>query len=568
MIEQLQYRWKTDAVTTEVVRHALETIAEEMGTSLRRTALSVVVKDMRDYGCAVFDADGGLLAAALDIPTLLASMSPALRSCIAKWGTDLNPGDVLVTNHPYQGACQTNDINLFVPVFDSAQSLIGFTGVIAHHADWGGRVPGTAAATSESVFEEGVLLPALKLEVAGVPERNLRDIIEANTRHPKQNMGDLRAQVAAARSGARRFRDLATKYGTETLRGAIEDLYSYTAERTKSEIGKLPNGRYIAEGYLDNDGIDLTSPVYLHVIITILDDKITFDFSGSAKQMRGGMNIPTSTTWSVVHYAVKCLMPDEVPFNDGSLAPVEVIAPLGTVTNPRFPAAVGDRHLASQRLASVVTSALEQAAPDRTSAEWFVGWPVLVCESHSPKSGDGVVLLANVAGGAGASAEADGADAVDVHMANCSLIPAEIIESNYELRVEQYSLIPDSGGAGLHRGGLGIRADYRNISDKPLNFLTEAEQTTPKFAPKGLHGGQNGAPASLVLIDGEGVERQRPSKGQGQALPGEVISLRAGGGGGYGNPADRNPLLEAEDIAASKVTGNSVASGTSAVNAT
>jgi N-methylhydantoinase B len=553
MSETSTHTWRTDPITVEVVRHALETIAEEMGTSLRRTALSVVVKDMRDYACAVFDAGGGLLAAALDIPTLLASMSPALRSCLTKWGEDIHPGDVFVTNHPYQGACQTNDINLFVPVFDAQETLIGFTGVIAHHADWGGRVPGTAVATSESVFEEGVLLPALKLEVRGVPERNLHDIIAANVRHPKQNQGDLRAQVASARAGARRFSELATRYGTDTIESAIADLFSYTAERTSAEIAKLADGVYEAEGWLDNDGVVLTEPVRLHVTITIEGAQARFDFSGSDAQMRGGMNIPTSTTQSVVHYAVKCLMPDEVPFNEGSLAPVVIEAPLGSVTNPRFPAAVGDRHLASQRLASVVTRALGAAAPERQSADWFVGWPVLVCESRSPKSGDGVVLLANVAGGAGAGAGNDGADAVDVHMANCSLIPAEVIESNYQLRVERYSLIAGSGGAGEFRGGLGIRADYRNIADEPLKFLSECEQTTPSFAPQGLAGGSAGQPGSLVLIDTAGVESPLPSKGRGVAQPGEIVSLRAGGGGGYGDPADRSSSAIGADRSRGKI---------------
>lgn len=547
------YTWKTDPITVEVVRHALETIAEEMGTSLRRTALSVVVKDMRDYSCAVFDATGGLLAAALDIPTLLASMSPALRSCLSKWGDDINPGDVFITNHPYQGACQTNDINLFVPVFDEQQKLIGFTGVIAHHADWGGRVAGTAAATSESAFEEGVLMSALKLEVRGVPERNLLDIIDANVRHPKQNRGDLRAQVASARAGARRFGELAARYGTETIEKVIEDLFAYTASRTRSEILKLADGVYEAEGWLDNNGFDLDSPVRLHARVTISGDQAHFDFSGSDGQMRGGMNIPTSTTQSVVHYAVKCLMPDDVPFNEGSLDPVQIHAPLGSVTNPRFPAAVGDRHLASQRLASVVTRAVGSAAPERRSADWFVGWPVLICESRSPKSGDGVVLLANVAGGAGATADADGADALDVHMANCSLIPAEVIESSYELRIEQYSLIPGSGGDGEFRGGLGIRADYRNISQVPLTFLSECEQTCPEYAPQGLEGGQPGAPGALMLIDKNGAVRPLPSKGQGIAQPGEIVSLRAGGGGGYGDPARRSEERRQSDQACSKV---------------
>lgn len=542
---------RTDAITVEVVRNALETIAEEMGNALRRTALSVVVKDMRDYSCAVFDAAGRMVAAALDIPTLLASMAPALQACINKWGDDIHPGDVFLSNHPYMGACQTNDINMFIPVFDAEVRLVGFTGVIAHHADWGGRVAGTAAASSRSAYEEGVLMPALKYEVRGIRERNLYDIIMANTRHPGQNDGDLRAQVAAGRSGARRFSQLAARYGTDTLLAVIEDLFDSTALRTRSEIGRLPDGVYHAEGYLDNDGVSLESPVFMRVAVTISGEEIEFDFTGSDPQMAGGMNIPNSTLRSVVHYAVKCLMPPDVSFNEGSLEPVRIVAEEGTCVNPAFPAAVGDRHLASQRLASIVTSALAAAAPGRASAEWFVGWPVLVCESRSPKSGDGAVLLANIAGGAGGHPHGDGANAIDVHMGNCALIPAEIIESSYELRVERYSLIPNSGGAGKYRGGLGLRADYRNLSAQPLRFLSEAEQTNPAFAATGLDGGEAGASASLYLIGLDGVERRLPSKGQGEAATGEIVSLRAGGGGGYG-PASARPL---ERVRADAIAG-------------
>lgn len=541
---------RIDPITTEVVRNALETIAEEMGNALRRTALSVVVKDMRDYSCAVFDARGSMIAAALDIPSLLASMAPALQAAIDKWGDEIHPGDVILSNHPYMGACQTNDINIFIPVFDAADHLIGFTGVIAHHADWGGRIPGTAAAQSESAYEEGVLMPALKYEVRGVPERNLQDIIAANVRHPAQNQGDLRAQVAAGRSGGRRFAELAAKYGSDVLQNAIDDLFNSTAFRTAREIGRLPDGTWTAEGWLDNDGIQLDAPVRMQVEVSIEGEEITFDFSGSDPQIAGGMNIPNSTLRSVVHYAVKCLMPPDVSFNEGSLAPVTIIAEEGSIVHPRFPAAVGDRHLASQRLSSIVTKALAGAAPDRASAEWFVGWPVLVCESRSPKSGDGAVLLANVAGGAGGSRGRDGASGLDVHMGNCSIIPAEIIESSYELRIERYELIQDSAGAGRHRGGFGIRADYRNLSDIPLSFLSEAEQTNPRFAPTGLDGGGSGRAAALRLIGLDGVERPLPSKGKGVAQKGEIVSLRAGGGGGFGDAQERDHDAIAADLRA------------------
>lgn len=529
------YNWKTDAITTEVVRHALETIAEEMGTSLRRTALSVVIKDMKDYACAVFAADGSLLAAALDIPTLLASMEPALRACIDKWGDEIFAGDVLITNHPYMGCAHTNDIQIFVPTF-VGETLVGFTGTIAHHADWGGAVPGTVNTQSLSVFEEGLMLPALKLEHAGVRDRNIYDLIGANTRFPKQNYGDLRGQVASAQAGSRQLQGLGERYGAERLADAFDDLIGYTDQRTRAEIVALPDGVYKNEGWLDDNGVEPGKPVRYAVEVTVKGDTMKFDFTGTAEQMHSGMNLPWATTLSVVHYSVKCILPEDVPFNAGSQIAVEVYAPEGTVTNPRFPAAVGQRHVSSQRLASVVTDALVPIAPARISAEWAVGWPVMFGETHSPKTGDGVALLLNVMGGAGAFDGRDGGHAVDTHMSNCALVPAEIVESGYMLRVEQYSLIEGSGGVGRWVGGKGMRGDYRNIAEEPMYYRTEVEQTIEKFAPKGLNGGGSGATSSATLIHVDGSEEVLPTKGNGFLEPGGIISLRAGGGGGFGAP--------------------------------
>ena len=544
---------RTDPITTEVIHHAFETIAEEMGTALRRTSLSTVVKDMRDYSCALFDAQGRLLATAVDIPSLLASMGPALRACLDKWKEEIYPGDVLLTNDPYLGAAHTSDINIFVPVFDDEEQLIAFTGAIAHHADWGGRVPGTAAAENRSIFEEGVRYPAIKLEERGKPSRVVNDIIQANVRHPKQNLGDLRAQLAAARAGERRVMRLLDRYGKNTLRDTIDDLISYSRERTRQEIAKLRNGTFRAEGYLDDDGVTPGNHVRLAVAVTIKGERITFDFSGTDQQMEGGMNIPPATTRSAVHYAVACLLPEDIPFNEGSIEPVAIQAPAGTVVNPAFPAAVSDRHLASQRLADVLTRALSEAAPDRTSAGWFVGWPVFVCECRSPKTGDGVVLLAQVAGGAGATHDHDGANALDVHLANCAIISAETVESTYPLRVERYELQVDSGGPGRYRGGLGIRADYRNLANEPLRFLVESEQTNPEFAPPGLQGGLPGKVGSIALLH-DGEEVYLPNKTLSVVEPNQIVSLRAGGGGGYGNPLERENKAVHDDVQAGHVS--------------
>lgn len=543
----------TDPVTTEIIRHALETISEEMRTSLRRTAFSVVVKDMLDYSCAVFDGRGRLLATAIDIPALLAAMPPALQACLEKWGDDVHPGDMFVTNDPYLGCGHTSDVNIFIPVFDEAGVRIGFSGAVAHHADWGGRVAGTAAAGNQSIFEEGMVLSAVKLENAGVRNAALMDVIRANVRHPAQNFGDLRATIAAARTGERRMARLAERYGTHVLVTSCDALIGYSARRTRQAISELPDGVYTADGYLDDNGVQPDTPVRIAVSIEIAGDEVTFDFTGTDAQMPGGMNIPAANTRGIAHYSMKCVLSDDIPFNEGSMEAVRIVSPQGTVVNPTRPAAVSDRTLASQRVADVIARAFATTGATRSSAGWAIGWPVFIPDSRSPKTGEGAVLLANVAGGAGACPEHDGGDALDVHTANCAIIPAEIIETNYEFRVECYALIRDSGGPGRLRGGLGIQADYRLIGDEPRTFLAEAEQSNPAFAPPGLEGGLPGAVASIEL-ERDGEILPLGAKGTYVAQPGDVVRMRAGGGGGWGDPSERDAAAVVADVRAGRVS--------------
>ncbi len=403
---------------------------------------------MLDYSCALFDPRGRLLATAIDIPTLLASMGPALRALIDKWGEDINRGDVLLMNHPYMGGVHTSDVNIFVPVFDSDERLVGFSGTVAHHADWGGRLPGTCAASNQSVFEEGVMYPAIKLEEGGRRNQAVYDIIGANVRNPTMNLGDIRAQIAAARTGERRLAVLAERHGSDEFLEIVDGLIAYAAARTRQRIGELADGVYEAEGFLDNDGRAFDEPVRVHARITISGESLTVDLSGSADQRVSGMNCPISTTISDVHYAVRCVQSADVPFNEGCLEPVTLEVPKGNLFNPEFPAATSDRHLTSERLCDVLTRALVQAAPETGSAGWFSGYPVFIPETRSPKTGQRVVLLAQVSGGAGATDGHDGGDALDVHASNCAIIPAETVEMNYSIRVERYELQTDSGGAG------------------------------------------------------------------------------------------------------------------------
>jgi len=544
-------------VTTQVVRHALETIAEEMRTSLHRTALTVVVKDMLDFSCALFDRHGRLIAVGVDIPSLLASMGSGLTAVLEKWGDRIYPGDVLMTNDPFGGAAHTPDLHIFVPVFDDSERLIGYSGTIAHHGDWGGRVPGTVSSANGTIFEEGVVYPGVKLEERGVRNEAIYEVLAANVRQPELNLGDLRAQLAAAHTGERGLRRLAQRYGTDGLLELIDDLLDYARERTRQEIAALPDGTYEAEGFLDDDGKLRGVPRRIHARVTIAGDRITFDLTGCSEQTSGGMNCPFATTRSAVHYALKCITSPDIPFNEGCVERVEIIVNEHSLVNPSRPAATSDRHLASERLSDVLTRAVGQAAPERASAGWFCGWPFITCEATSPKTGLSAVLLANIGAGAGATYDHDGADGLDVHSANCALIPAETIEMNYPLRVDGYVMVPDSGGPGKYRGGLGFSAAYRVLGEEPIVIQSEVEQSLPEFAPPGLAGGKSGGISSISLIR-EGEEIPQDPKGVFEARPGDVVMLRAGGGGGYGDPREREPALLAADLRSGRVTSAAV----------
>jgi N-methylhydantoinase B len=391
-------RVAADPVMTQVMRYGLETIADEMRLATLRTAMTVVVKDMLDYSCALFDRDGRMVATASGVPSLIASMATALGGVLEKWGDDIAPGDVFLTNDPYNGAAHTPDANTFIPVYAEDGTHIGFSGTIVHHADWGGRFFGTNATACGSIYEEGVVYPAVKLEEAG-RRTGIYDTIGANVRNPTMTLGDLRAQVAAARTGERRMLALCSRVGTEVFQDSLRSLIAYSELRTRQEIAALPDGTYSATDYTDSDGTDLSGPVRIAVDVTIDGDEIQFDFSRCAEQVESGVNVPLATLRSAVQYSLACMIDSEIPFNDGCMGPVTIVAPSGLIVNPVRPAPVSARHQTSMRVADVITHAMTQVAPNRGSAGWYCGWPYMTCEAASPKTGEPAVLLANILGG-------------------------------------------------------------------------------------------------------------------------------------------------------------------------
>jgi N-methylhydantoinase B len=525
----------------EVLRHAFAGIAEEMGATLHRSAYTVVIKDLNDYSCAVFDAAGNLVAQGNNMPTHLGSMGQALRSLIAAWGDDVGPGDVFISNDPFDGGTHMPDVHIFTPVFDGDRR-IAWAGNIAHHADWGGWVPGSMSVENKSTYEGGVIYPHVRLERAGKPNPDIYRLIAANVRQPELGLGDLRAQVASVRTAVDRFVRLINRYGSDILCSAMDRLIESSEARTRRAIAELPDGEYEASGYLDGNGVD-NEPLRVRAVVTVSGSEVHVSFEGTAPQQPTAINVPLATTRSAVLFAMRTVLPD-MPNTEGCTAPLTIHVPEGSLLNPEKPFPVSDRHLTSQRVADVLVRAFANAAPERASAGWFVGAGWMCCFPRSPKTGRPTMLLLNLAGGAGASREGGGASAVDAHMANATLIPAEVVESEYPLRVETYRLARGSGGAGRHKGGDGIHAEFTNVSHETIEMFGGMEQTNGQFGAWGADGGADGAPGYFAIRD-HGVERRVAARSVRPLEPSQTFIVSTGGGGGYGAvPAEKKETPE------------------------
>ncbi len=540
-----------DAITFEVVYSSLLAAADEMSGVLGRSAYSPIIREMIDYSCGLFDPVGNLIAQAENIPAHLGSMGSALRDLFNDYPPEtFKAGDAYLVNDPYRGGQHTPDLHVFTPAFHGGR-LVGICGTIAHHADMGGKNPGTEGFDNKSIFEEGLRIPPVKLAEEGKVNDAVTTIIAGNVREPKATMGDLRAQIASCRFGEGRLKELANRYGLETLLEVMKRSMDYSELRMQTEMSKMEDAESTAIGWLDDDGTG-GSPVRIQVKVIKTGQKIKVDFTGTGLQMNGGMNVPPAAATSAVLYAIKSVVDPETPQNQGCFRPIEVVLPEGSVVNPHFPAAVSLRHLAVQRIADTILRALSNLYPDRTAAGTFVGFSSLAIDSWHPVHGNPRVIQDDLGGGMGAHPNGDGIDAVDTHCGNVAILPAEVSELSYLIRVRSTELIPDSGGPGKWRGGLGIRREYE-VVEKNHSGLVYTEQSNPEFAPWGMNGGGSGSPASIKLIRKDGQELEM-GKSYFQALPGDRIIIETSGGGGYGDPKSRDPQLVYQDVCEGKVS--------------
>ncbi|WP_256558722.1 hydantoinase B/oxoprolinase family protein [Natronomonas marina] len=537
-----------DPVTLEVVRNACASVCEEMNATLVRTSFSPNVKERKDCSCALFDADGALLAQAENLPVHLGAMPFSVAAALEAFPpAALEPGDAVLLNDPYEGGAHLPDLTLVTPVFVD-EELVALAANRAHHADVGGATAGSVGADSTEIYQEGLRIPPVKLREGGEPNAAVYDLIERNVRTPEERRGDLRAQVAANETAVDRVGELVGRYGVETLSAAFAEVQDYSERRMRAELGEIPDGEYRFEDVLDGDGhgaVDL--PVV--ATVTVDGETVCVDFAGTADQTAGPVNAVFAVTASATYYAVRAVTDPDIPPNAGCYRPIEIETPSGSLVDPEPPAAVVGGNLeTSQRVTDAVLGAFAEAAPERAVAAGQ-GTMNNVTFGGADEAGDPFAFYETQAGGFGAHAAGDGMDAVHVHMSNTLNTPAEVLETAYPLRVRRYALRPDTGGAGRFRGGLGLRRDIEVRTDAVCSLLADRQ----RHAPYGLAGGGDGATGVTYLLDDD-EERRLDAKSTHDLEAGDTVSLRTPGGGGYGDPAERSLAAIERDLRLGKVS--------------
>ncbi len=524
-----------DPIRFEVIRNALVEATEEMASALRRSAYSTNIKTRHDFSCAIFDLKMRTVAQSFSQPNHLGSLVETIPRALNAYGiTDLHEGDALLVNLPYTGGVHLNDITLISPVFYQ-EALVGYVASLAHHVDVGGGAPASIGAFRE-IYQEGIIIPPVKFVRGGEINRDVFDLVLAQVRAKRETAGDFRAQIAANNTGIRRLTSLLDRMGPETVARYIDELIEYTDRRTKSELAKLPHGIFESTGYMDSDGYS-DEPVKLVVKLTIDDDGLLFDFTGTDEQRRAPINSTFAQTHSGVAFVLKCLIDPDVPVNTGFYRNVRMLAPEGTVVNCTEPYPVVGGWETQLRLTEVILRALADAIPERVPA----GTEGMICHSgfggFDPYRNENYCFLETIAGGYGARANSDGPDAVQPHGKNTANAPIEETEVNYPVRITRYELVEDSEGPGRHRGGLGLRRDYL-FPDHEASFTILADREC--WGPHGLFGGLPGEKAHYVL-NPESDSTELGSKVTIQLAEDDIVSYRTCGGGGYGPPEDRNP---------------------------
>lgn len=528
-----------DPISLEVFKNMFISVAEEMGVALLRTAYSPNIKERRDFSCAIFDPEGQMVAQAAHQPVHLGAMPASVQAALDTFPGALRPGDMVILNDPYLGGTHLPDITLVAPVFvDSADSdragrLVGFVSNRGHHADVGGMTPGSLPLSTE-LYQEGLILPPIKLARGARLNREVVQLICRNSRTPEERRGDLAAQIASIRVGEKRLQEIVERYGAADTLEHMDALLDYSERVTRQAIDHIPDGVYRVVDYMDDDGLT-EEPVPIAVAITIDGDRMTIDFTGTSPQRPGCINAPQAVTVSASLYMVRCVVGDAAPANQGCLRPVNIITPRGTLVNPEPQRGVAGGNVeTSQRITDVLLSAMSQALPQLIPAASQGTMNNLLIGGHDLERERPFVYYETIGGGMGARPGKDGISGIHTHMTNTMNTPIEALEFAFPLRLKRYALRRGSGGAGQYRGGAGLVRDVEFLSPARVTILSERR----KFRPPGYHGGQHGQPGENVLLKGGYEEVRLAGKETLDVAAGDVLSIRTPGGGGWGRPPD------------------------------
>jgi N-methylhydantoinase B/oxoprolinase/acetone carboxylase alpha subunit len=508
----------------EIFRNLFVSIAEEMGVVLRRTAFSSNIKERRDYSCAVYDADAETIAMGDHMPVHLGAMPEAVREALA--AHELEPGNVVFLNDPFRGGTHLPDITSVSGVFLAGQSKPAYyLATRAHHSDVGGMSPGSMPLASE-IYQEGLRIPPVKLVRKGEFDNDLLEMILTNVRTPDERRGDLGAQLAAHHVGEKRLRESTEKYGTGKIRQRMADLKDYAERMMRTRIAAIPDGEYSFEDVLDDDGFS-DEPIRIACTIRIDGDNTTVDFTASDPQTRGGVNANRAVTVSASMYVFRCLIREVVPYNAGLMRPLGIVTRPGSIVDAQEPASVAAGNVeTSQRIVDVLLGALAQALPDVVPAASSGSMNNVTFGGVDPETGKPFAYYETIAGGMGATADANGLSGVHTHMTNSLNTPIEALEQTYSVLIREYAIRSGSGGDGKHQGGDGVVREYEFLTDTDITLLTERR----KRAPYGLADGEPGSQGHN-LLNGELL----PSKVSRRINSGDRLRIETPGGGGLGS---------------------------------
>ena len=540
----------SDPITVQLIRNRIASLMEEMDYHFFRSGYSTIVRESRDFSCAIVDPNGRLLVAPwmfFHAPVYF----HLVQRIIEIYGKDgLADGDVIVCNHPYEGNLpHVSDVAIIAPIFHRGRR-VGFAGSIAHKADVGGVVPGSTYGQATEMFHEGMLLPPVKLYHAGELDEDVQRLIAANSRAPYLVLGDISGQVGATRIGRNHVQEMCDRFGTEVYAAALDEMIHASGEEFRAAIAGIPDGTSEAEGHLDHDGVDVTRRVRLHVKVTSRNDELTFDFSGADPQTRGPTNLRIAMVEACVFYSLIGMLDPELRYSDAARAHVHFAFAERSVLSAQPPAPVSSYMKTCQKLIDVILEALDPLIPGRAIAHsGGSGGSIVVAwrGNTRPKSGNQYEIFGSAYG---AAAGSDGASGATVHLANLYAAPIEIIESEYPCRVTRFELNRDSGGAGEFRGGLSFSRRYETL--EPATVVYRSDRAI--VPPSGLAGGGPGGPSRFILHPDTPDAEVMPSSCRLDLDAGTTFSVQAAAGGGYGDPRKRDPRSIARDLAEGYIT--------------